>query len=275
MNTTLKRLVVAARAVADVEPARIEATVLQFSGTRRWLAPVAWATGTLVLVVRGVKLLILNWRLTMIELIPAVWVWVAMWDLKQHRLRAEPLRQLTPGQALLGVGVAIAFSVAAFWFNTVFGFAITHQPPRIGLAWQQARPHLRRVVTLGTGMGIVVAAGLAWIPRIDSGWLFLAAAFSLYGLMLVALVVVPARILGVIKQRMTPKQTIGRWAAGGALSAVAMTPGFVLDRVGIIMLGIPGFHLLGLVVLSIGTALYAAGLSSVKAIKLSMKLETR
>jgi hypothetical protein len=53
-----------------------------------------------------------------------------------------------------------------------------------------------------------------------------------------------------------------------------MTPGFILDRAGLILLGIPGLHLLGLVLLSIGTALYAAGMSSVKAVKLSMKLES-
>ena len=52
-----------------------------------------------------------------------------------------------------------------------------------------------------------------------------------------------------------------------------MTPGFVLDRVGLILLGVPGLHVVGLVLLSIGTALYAAGMSSVKAVKLSMKLD--
>ena len=39
-------------------------------------------------------------------------------------------------------------------------------------------------------------------------------------------------------------------------------------------LGVPHLHPLGFVLLSIGTGLYAAGMSSVKAVKLSMKLET-
>ena len=145
MTNRLGRLVAAARAVADAEPGRIEATVMHFSGTRRYLAPVAWATGTLVLVVRGLKLLLLNWRLTLIELVPAVWVWIALWDLKRHGLRAEPLRHFTPGQVLLGLGIAMGFSIAAFWCNTIFGFAITHQPPLIGLAIEQARPYLGRI----------------------------------------------------------------------------------------------------------------------------------
>ena len=92
-------------------------------------------------------------------------------------------------------------------------------------------------------------------------------------LMLVAFIAVPARILGARKRRLPPKQAIGKWAAGGALSAVAMGPGFILDRIGLLLLGVTGLHLLGIVLLSIGTALYAAGMSSVKAVKLSMKLD--
>jgi hypothetical protein len=91
--------------------------------------------------------------------------------------------------------------------------------------------------------------------------------------MLVALVVVPARVLGVPKRRRSPKEALGAWMTGGALSAVAMSPGFILDRIGVVLLGIPGLRLIGLAVLSGGVALYAAGLSSVKAVKLSMKLE--
>lgn len=49
----------------------------------------AWATGAMVLLVRGVKLLFLNWRVTLIDLVPAVWVWLVMWDLKQHALRND------------------------------------------------------------------------------------------------------------------------------------------------------------------------------------------
>jgi len=45
-----------------------------------------------------------------------------------------------------------------------------------------------------------------------------------------------------------------------------------MGRIGLILLGMKHFHLLGFVLLSIGTALYAAGMSSVKAVKLSMKL---
>jgi hypothetical protein len=92
--------------------------------------------------------------------------------------------------------------------------------------------------------------------------------------MLISLVAVPARIIGVRREKLPARQAVGRTAAGSALSAVAMTPGFVLDRIGIVLLGVSGLHVLGLLFLSVGSALYAAGMSSVRAVKLTMKLGT-
>lgn len=274
MNETLDKLVSTVRAVADADPAGIESAAQRLGASRRYLAPVAWAGGALVLVLRGLKLLVLNWRLTLVELVPAAWVWLVTWDLKRHGLRAEPMQQVTLGHVLLGVSVAVTVSVAAFWFNIVFGIAITQPRARIVSAMRQTRPYLRAVVLAGSAMGLVITAGMAVIPRLDHTWLFLLAAVGLYSAMLVSLVVVPARVLGVPKRRRSPKEAVGAWVTGGALSAVAMSPGFILDRIGVVLLGIPGFRLIGLSVLSGGVALYAAGMSSVRAVKLSMKLET-
>src|SRR4029450_797980 len=50
----LARLVVAARAVADADPAKIESTARQLGESRTYLAPLAWAAGAIVLLIRGV-----------------------------------------------------------------------------------------------------------------------------------------------------------------------------------------------------------------------------
>jgi hypothetical protein len=272
--SVVTRIVSAARAVADADPAEIEASARELGESRRYLAPVAWAAGAIVLLVRGVKLLLLNWRLSLIELVPAVWVWFVMWDLRQHALRGAAFRDVTTGGIVALVALTVGASIAAFWCNTVFAFAITHPRPRIAPAVRQARAYMFRIVRAGALMGAVLAIAAVVIPRIDSLLLYLIAVVAVWALMLVSFVVVPARILGVRKQRLGPKQTVGAWTIGGALSAVAMTPGFALDRVGLILLGVPHVHIVGLVLLSIGTALYAAGMSSVKAVKLSMKLDT-
>jgi hypothetical protein len=169
--------------------------------------------------------------------------------------------------------VCVAATVAAFWCNTVFGFAISAPHPLIGPAWRLTTASWSRIVASGAVMGVVLALAAIVVPRLNSRWTYIVAVSVVYAAMLVSLVAVPARILGLEKRRSTPRETVGRWAAGGALSAVAMTPGFVLDRIGVTLLGVSKLRLLGFLILSIGVALYAAGLSSVRAVKLSMKLD--
>jgi hypothetical protein len=270
-----RKLGAVAQAVVAAEPAQIEATAVRLGSSRWILAPIAWAAGSLVLLVKGIGLLVRNWRLTLLEVVPALWVWLAMWDLRRHDLRAAPMRDITPSHVVLGLVIAILATVAAFWFNVVFGFAIEGGDPRdIKGARRRARSHLPRIVTTAGVVGVLLAVGLAVVPRLDSTLAYLAGMLALYSFLLLCLVMVPARILGVRKPRLAIRQKIGYWCAGGALSAVVMTPGFLLDRLGIFLLGVPGLHLIGFLVLTVGTALYAAGMSSVKAVKLSMKLDT-
>jgi len=269
------RLVLLARFVADGDPRALEAGARRLGTSRRWLLPVAWAAGTLVLLLRGIRLLVLNWRLTLVQLVPAVWVWLVMWDLKHHTLRGAPFRDLHAPGVLLLTALCVVASVVALWCNTVFAYAIDTAPPRIAPAARQANRAARRIVSTGVLVGLVLGAAAFVVPRTGSVLLYLVTLGAALAVMLGLFVAVPARIIGASKRRLPPREAVGSWAAAGALSAVAMTPGFVLDRVGLILLGVDGLHLLGLVVLSVGTALYAAGMSSVRAIKLTVKLGDR
>ena len=38
---------------------------------------------------QGVRLLFSNWRLTLIQLLPAMWIWVALLDLKVHVFKGK------------------------------------------------------------------------------------------------------------------------------------------------------------------------------------------
>jgi hypothetical protein len=225
------------------------------------------------LLLRGIKLLILNWRLSLLQLLPAAWVWLAMWDLKQHALRGSPFRQFTLAGAAAVFALTVAVSIVAFWCNTVFAFAIdTPSRPRIRPAISRAGNYRKRIVASGVLLGCALGAATIVVPRLNNRWLYILILGAVLALMLISFVAVPARIIGVHKQRLPPRQAAGRAAAGGALSAVAMTPGFVLDRIGLILLGVSSLRILGFVLLSVGTALYAAGMSSVKAVKLVAKL---
>ena len=273
LRRLLAVLVSLTKAVADLDPKSIESTAVQFGNSRPYLAPIAWAAGTLVLLLRGVKLLILNWRLLLIQLVPAAWIWIAMYDLKQHGLRGAPFRDLNAGAVIVLSAIAIAWTIAAFWCNTVFAYAIdVPPPPLIRPAVHQTNKHWGAVLSAGLVVGGMLAGAAVVVPRTDHYWLFVVTLGGVLGVMFISFVAVPARIIGRRPQKLPPREAIGRTATGWAVSAVAMTPGFLLDRLGLLIIAAPGFHVIGFVLLSIGTALYAAGMSSVKAVKLSIKL---
>lgn len=261
------------RAIAEVDAASIEAAARELGQSRRILTPVAWVAGTLVLLITGIKLLILNWRLTVVQLIPASWVWLAMWDLKRHLLHGARFNHFTVPERILLVAGLLLFSILAYWCNTVFAFAIdAPPPPRIAPAIRQSRDGTRVIIAAGAALGAALAFATITVPRLFDRWVFTLTLSAVIGLMMISFVTVPARIIGLRKQRLPPKQAIARSAVGGALSAIVMTPGFLMGRIGLILLGMKHLHILGFVLLSVGTALYAAGMSSVKAVKLSMKL---
>ena len=266
------RLVLLTRAVADADAGEIEAAVRQLGESRRYLTPIGWAAGACVLVIRGVKLLVVNWRLSLIELVPAVWIWLVMWNLKRHALRGAPFRDYTFWGTLLLAVLAVGITLIAIWCNTVFAFAVDSDPPKVGPAARRATSDMPVIALAALILGLLLTFAAIVVPRIGPAWLYVVTLGGVLGLMLINFVAVPARIIGLRRQRLPPRQQVGRLLAGGALSAVAMGPGFLLDRIGLILLGVSGLHLLGLVLLSIGTALYAAGMSSVRAVKLSMKL---
>ncbi len=275
LRNGMVRLVEAVAAVADADPEQIEATAKQLGSSRRYLAPVAWVAGMLVLVVRGIKLLLTNWRLLLVELVPATWVWVTMWDLRREGLRAPPLQKVTVEEVLLTVGFASVWALAALWCNCVFGFAITQRHAHLRPAIHHTWPHRWRLLAAALVVGTGVCAGFAFIPRLDSIWIYAGAVWAMYGIMLSSLVVMPAWVIGIPRHRFGPVETVQRWVTGWALAAVAMTPGFVVARLGGLLLDVRRgqFEVLGYVLLTVGAILYAAGLSSVKAVTLSMKLE--
>ena len=149
------------QAVRDSDQATVNEMVLRLSRARPWLAPLAFAVGAFAMLFDGVKLLFTNWRLTLIQVLPAMWIWAAMLDLKAHVLHDKAFHVLI-GPAIvipLVLGIAIV-TAASFYLNAVFAFAIV-QPgrPQIRPAFTQAHQHL--LVVLGSGAVVGVLLGLA------------------------------------------------------------------------------------------------------------------
>ena len=221
----------------------------------------------------GLKLLLTNWRLTLVQALPAMWIWLAMYDLKAHVLHGKSFNVLR-GPVLIPIVLAIAaITAASFFLNAVFGFAIV-QPgaPKIRPAVAQARSHLR--VILGSGGVVGLLLGLVTMVLTRSGRPWFAISLSIViGVMMVSYVAVPSRLIGV-KPSISRRDKVTASLVGGALGAVVCTPPYVLGRVGILMLGSRTLFIPGIVVLSLATALQAGATGAVKTIKMSAKLIT-
>jgi len=268
----LKAVVHFAASMRDADPAEIEAAVTQLSLTHRWLAPLGYVAGTLALIVAGIKPLFKNWRLTLVELVPATWVWFSMWNLKAHVLDGRSIHHFHGWITIVGALLMVAAATIAFYCNAIFAFSIGGpQPPNIRSAAREANTHLRAILLWGLGFGIAHALVSFVIAPLGSLWYALSL-LCVLAAMLVSFVAVPAALAG-MKERRTTRDKVGFAAIGGALAAVAMTPGFICDRIGLLLLGVHSLRILGFALLSIGAALQIAGTSGVKSVKLSSRFE--
>ncbi len=265
-----RTIVSLAAAVRDADHGEIEEAVHQLGESRRFLAPLGYVAGGFALLFDGLKLLVLNWRLTLIEILPALWIWFTFWDLKAHYLRGRDF-YLVRGPLALGVAaVVVLITVAAYWCNAVFAFAVSGpRPPLIRPAIAVVRPHLRLIVGWGTAVGLSHAVATVFVARAGVGWFTLALGAVLV-VMSVSFVSVPAQLIG---NRYQPplKEKLTGAAASGAMSAVLTGPGFLLNRLGLLLIGVSALRIPAIIIFSIGVALQAAATSGAKAVKLGSR----
>ena len=260
------------RAVRDSDQATVNDMVLRLSRSRRWLAPLALAVGAFAMLFEGVKLLFTNWRLTLIQVLPAMWIWAAMLDLKAHVLHGKSFHVLTGPVVVIPVVLAVAaITAASFFLNAVFAFAIAQPgPPQIRPAFAQARSHLAVVLGWGFAVGICLGLSTVVLPRWRLLWFALSLSIVV-GVMMVTYVAVPARLIG-MKTTYSKRDKLTASAVGGAVGAVVCTPPYLLGRVGLLMLGSHALFIPGVIILAIGLTLQAGATGAVKAIKMSAKL---
>jgi hypothetical protein len=260
------------RAVRDSDQATVNEMVLRLSRSRRWLAPLALAVGAFAMLFEGVKLLFTNWRLTLIQVLPAMWIWAAMLDLKAHVLHGKSFHVLTGPVVVIPVVLAVAaLTAASFFLNAVFAFAIAQPgPPQIRPAFAQARSHLAIVLGWGFAVGIWLGLSTVVLPRWRLLWFALSLSIVV-GVMMVTYVAVPARLIG-MKTTYSKRDKLTATAVGGAIGAVVCTPPYVLGRVGLLMLGSHALFIPGVIIFAIGLTLQAGATGAVKAIKMSAKL---
>ena len=179
------------RAIEESDEARIEEAVLRLSRSRRVFAPLAFAVGAFALLFDGLKLLVSNWRLTLVQLLPAMWIWVAMADLKVHVLHGNDFNALRGPVLIPVILVIVAITVASFFLNAVFAFAISRPgPPEIRPAVAQARRHLTPILVSGAIVGLALALSTTVVTRWGRPWFTLSLGIVV-GVMMVSYVAVP------------------------------------------------------------------------------------
>lgn len=261
------------RAIREEDEAAVEAAVHELSRSRRIFAPLVFAVGAFVMLFQGVRLLFSNWRLTLIQLLPAMWIWVALLDLKMHVFKGKEFHEWHGAVEVVLVAAIALMTAAAFYLNAVFAFAISRPgQPEIRPAFTLARRHLGLVLGIGLTVGLALGLSAIVVPRFGKSWFVLSLGIVV-GVMMLTYVTVPARIVG-IKQAGSSRDRMATTAIAGTLGALVCTPPYLIGRIGILLLGSSRFFFffLGVVLIAVGFALLTGATGAVKAIKMSAKL---
>lgn len=257
-----------AGAVRSTEPARVEAAFQEVSGRYRWLAPLAFAAGTVAVVFDGILLLIRNWRLTLLQLVPATWIYVMTWNLRNNMLahRHPPIDRT--GLAAL---VAIVVAQVAYWCNATFAYTLVQGASTdIRAAFRQARSHWRFVGGFALLIGCLQAIVWLLMPSLRLRWFWLAM-LIMFVVQIYMFVAIPSWLIGARKSG-TRRDRAVRSLTTGVLSGVATTPGFLLNRIGLLLLSVSSLWVVGVVLVAIAAVLHVTASSSVRVVKMSVRL---
>jgi hypothetical protein len=266
------RLTAIGRAVREGDEAAIARAVEEQSRRHRVLAPLALAVGGIALLFGGLRLLVGNWRLIAIQVPPAMWIWVAMYDLRAHVLHDRSLHAIRGPIVIPIIAVVVAITAGCFFLNAVFAFAISQEGdrPKIRPAVDEARRHLTTILASGGLVGLALGITVTVVTRSHRPWFALSLSVVV-GVMMVAYVAVPARLIGV-KSGGSLRDRLSASVVGSFLGAVVTTPAYLLGRIGLLMIGSPILRFPGVVLFLLGFTLQAGATSAVKAVKMGAKL---
>jgi len=257
-------------AIQDDDDETVE-RILRLSRSRRLFAPLAFAVGAFAMLLDGLRMLFANWRLLVIQILPAMWIWLAMYDLRAHVLHGKSLRVIE-GPILIPVGLLIvAITTAGFFLNSVFAFAIAEsRKPRLRPAFTEARHHLGPVLVAGCCVGAMLAFSTTVVTRWGRPW-FSIALGVVVGLMMVCYVAVPSRAVG-IRTTGSKRDRLTASALGSAIGTTVSAPAYLLGRLGLLMLDSRALFVPGVIALVTGATLQAGTTGAVRAVKLSASL---
>lgn len=251
--------------IREQAPTDLRATIAALGERHVLLRPFVLVADVMVLMVEGMLLLARNWRLVLLELVPAVWLATVLWDWRSHVLHGQSL-VVVHGWAALGAAVLVTgATLVSYWCNVAFAFAATLQPPDVRTAARRATGSWRPIVFAAA----VVSALHVWVSV--RGVRLGPETFSIGITIVVAVQMVmytalPAHVLGLRRERLTMRDRVGKSVLAGAVGLIAAAPGFALSRAGQLLIATSSFKILGAVVLAVAVLVQVAGVSGTRAV---------
>jgi hypothetical protein len=263
-------LISATNAVRRTDPTRLDSALQELAGRRRWLAPLAYAAGAVAVVFEGILVLLRDWRLTLLQVFPAAWIWAMTWNLRNHFL-SRP--DITVTFSIVAAVIVVVAAVIAYWCNATFAFTMVQDGGKaeIKQAFRAARARWRLVSGMALATGGLQAVIWLLVPHVEARWLWLAL-LLMFIVQVYLFIAVPCWLLSVRKSGTRRDRTLQSLSTS-VLSGVVATPGFLFNRIGLLLLGIGPLWVVGLVAVSVGAVLHVTASSSVRVVKLSLKLK--
>lgn len=263
-----RRIVIDAGSLSDDE---LLATIAQLRVGRVLAGPLSFLAGAVLLVLHGIVLLLTNWRLLVLELIPAIWIAAVLWDWRFHVVEGHELTELHGGWAIAIAAFVVLATMASYWCNIAFTYSALDHRMRLQDAARKASGHARLVATAALGVGLLhawvsVRGPVKGLPTVTVG-LGLVALLNLY-----LYTALPAQALGLRRQRPSPTQYVAKTVTSGAVSMVVSLPGLLLALLAHALLGVTVLRALGVVVLAVAVVLQVAAASSSRAVSMSAQI---
>jgi hypothetical protein len=252
----------------ELEDEQMVEQVLELSRSHRLFAPLAYTVGAFAMLLGGLRRLIHDRWLIAIELLPAIWLWLAMYDLRLQVLHGRSFHGAHEARLAPIAALILAVTMAAVFLNVVFTFAVSERvQPTVGDALRGARVHVRSIVLVGSVVGALLAASVTVGAGLQRPLFVLALSIAV-GLLMVVNLALPARLLR-LEQRRSRRDRVTASAIGAALSAVVTAPFYLLSRVGLLFVGSSVLAVPGYALLTAGILLQAGGVGAVRAIRMS------
>jgi len=242
--------------------------VVELSRSRRLFAPLAYTVGAFAMLLGGLRRLLGDRWLIAIELLPAILLWLTMYDLRQQAFHGRSFHGAHEARLVPVAALITMVTMAAVFLNVVFAFAVAERvQPTVGEALHAARVHIRAIALLGGLAGALLAAAVTVGAGLAHPQFVLLLGIAV-GLLMIVNLSLPARLLR-LQQHRSRRDRAAASAIGALLSTVVTAPFYVLSRLGLLMVGSTVLAVPGYALLTAGVLLQAGGVGAVRAIRMS------